>query len=67
MGVLKPTIEFSFDKIAQRILGMAESTVFTDEELEKMLANFEWHSDEDSGEVEESYNVLPRSINTKVT
>jgi len=46
---------------------MAESTVFTDEELEKMLANFEWHSDEDSGEVEESYNVLPRSINTKVT
>ena len=46
---------------------MAENTLFTDEELEKMLANFEWQSDEESSEVEEYYAVAPWTINTKVT
>ena len=46
---------------------MAENTIFTDEELEKMLANFEWNSDEESSEVDEYSDVVPRTINTKVT
>ncbi|XP_065882412.1 FYVE, RhoGEF and PH domain-containing protein 6-like [Dysidea avara] len=44
---------------------MAENTIFTDEELEKMLANFEWNSDEESSEVDEYSDVVPRTINTK--
>ena len=36
-----------------------------DEELEKMIANFEWNSDEDS-DLEESYDDLSISINAKV-
>ena len=37
----------------------------TDEELEKMIANFEWNSDEDA-DLEEPYDDLSISINAKV-
>jgi len=45
---------------------MSGESVITDEELEKMIANFDWISDEDS-DLEEPYNDLSISINIKVS
>ena len=44
---------------------MSKETSISTEELEKMIANFEWNSDEDS-DPEESYEDLSISINAKV-
>lgn len=44
---------------------MAKDTSISTEELEKMIANFEWNSDEDS-DPEEPYENLSLSINAKV-
>lgn len=44
---------------------MSGELVISDEELEKMIANVEWNSDEDC-DVEEPYDSLSVSINAKV-
>lgn len=44
---------------------MAGELSITNEELEKMVANFEWNSDEES-DLEEPYDSLSLSINAKV-
>ena len=44
---------------------MAKETSISTEELEKMIDNFEWNSDEDS-DPEEPYDNLSLSINAKV-
>ena len=44
---------------------MSKETSISNEELEKMIANFEWNSDEDS-DPEEPYHNLSLSINAKV-